>query len=135
MPGICTFNVEQSWHAIDWQRAEQNVRGIQTRITKATQGGKWRRVKSLQRMLSRSFCGKAMAVRRVTENQGARTAGVDRELWSTPEAKLDAINQLERRGYTPRPLRRVYSTKSNGNQRTLGIPSMTDRAMQSMDLL
>ena len=59
-PGSVRSNVEQSWHAIDWQRAEQNVRGIQTRITKATQGGKWRRVKSLQRMLSRSFCGKAM---------------------------------------------------------------------------
>ncbi|WP_454259615.1 reverse transcriptase N-terminal domain-containing protein [Pseudoxanthomonas mexicana] len=85
-------------------------------MTKATQGGKWRRVKSLQRMLSRSFCGKAMAVRRVTENQGARTAGVDRELWSTPEAKLDAINQLERRGYKPRPLRRVYIPKSNGKK-------------------
>lgn len=134
-PGSVRSNVEQSWHAIDWQRAEQNVRGIQTRITKATQGGKWRRVKSLQRMLSRSFCGKAMAVRRVTENQGARTAGVDRELWSTPEAKLDAINQLERRGYKPRPLRRVYIPKSNGKQRPLGIPTMLDRAMQALYLL
>lgn len=81
------------------------------------------------------FCGKAMAVRRVTENQGARTAGVDRELWSTPEAKLDAINQLERRGYKPRPLRRVYIPKSNGKQRPLGIPTMTDRAMQALYLL
>ena len=76
-----------------------------------------------------------MAVRRVTENQGARTAGVDRELWSTPEAKLDAINQLERRGYKPRPLRRVYIPKSNGKQRPLGIPTMTDRAMQALYLL
>ncbi|GAA3921570.1 group II intron reverse transcriptase/maturase [Luteimonas lutimaris] len=125
----------QSWHAIDWQRVERNVRGMQTRITKATQDGDWRRVKALQRMLSRSFCGKALSVRRVTENQGARTAGVDRELWNTPEAKLKGITQLERRGYKPRPLRRVYIPKSNGKQRPLGIPTMRDRAMQALYLL
>src|SRR5690606_29125450 len=111
------------------------VRGMQTRITKATQDGDWRRVKALQRMLSRSFCGKALSVRRVTENQGARTAGVDRALWNTPEAKLKGITQLERRGYKPRPLRRVYIPKSNGKQRPLGIPTMRDRAMQALYLL
>lgn len=133
--GSVRSDVERSWHAIDWQRVERNVRGMQIRITKATQDGNWRRVKALQRMLSRSFCGKALAVRRVTQNQGARTAGVDRELWNTPDAKLEAISQLERLGYKPRPLRRVYIPKSNGKQRPLGIPTMRDRAMQALYLL
>jgi RNA-directed DNA polymerase len=57
---------------------------MQTRLTKATQEGHWRRVKALQRWLTHSFCAKALAVRRVTENQGKRTAGVDRQLWETP---------------------------------------------------
>ena len=44
---------------------------------------------------------------RVTENKGKNTAGVDRETWSTPEAKTDAIASLKRKGYHPQPLRRV----------------------------
>lgn len=125
----------QDWHAIDWRRVEQNVRGIQIRIAKATQEGKWRRVKALQRLLTRSFCGKVWAVKRVTENQGARTAGVDRELWKTPESRMEAISRLERRGYRPKPLRRVYIPKANGKERPLGIPTMLDRAMQALHLL
>ena len=125
----------QSWHAIDWRLVERNVRGIQTRITKATQEGKWRRVKVLQRLLTRSFCGKALAVRRVTENQGSRTSGVDRELWNTPEKRMEAVGKLERRGYRPKPLRRVFIPKANGKERPLGIPTMLDRAMQALHLL
>jgi RNA-directed DNA polymerase len=125
----------QSWHAIDWRLVERNVRGIQTRITKATQEGKWRRAKVLQRLLTRSFCGKALAVRRVTENQGSRTSGVDRELWNTPEKRMEAVGKLERRGYRPKPLRRVFIPKANGKERPLGIPTMLDRAMQALHLL
>ncbi|MFG9957574.1 reverse transcriptase N-terminal domain-containing protein, partial [Pseudomonas aeruginosa] len=67
-----------------------------------------------------------LAVRRVTENQGKRTAGVDRVLWDTPDTKWKAAQGLKRRGYQPRPLRRVFIPKSNGKERPLGIPTMTD---------
>ena len=77
--------IPQHWHQIDWRRVERNVRGMQVRIAKATREGNWRKVKALQRMLTRSFSAKASAVRRVTENRGKRTAGVDRELWETPQ--------------------------------------------------
>jgi RNA-directed DNA polymerase len=108
---------------------------MQIRLTKATQDGDWRRVKALQRWLTRSFSAKALAVKRVTENQGKRTAGVDRQLWDTPSQKFTAIAQLEKRGYRPLPLRRVYIPKANGKERPLGIPTMKDRAMQALYLL
>ena len=93
--------VPQRWGAINWRRIERNVRAMQIRIAKATQEGDWRRVKALQRSLTCSFSAKASAVKRVTENQGKRTAGVDRELWDSPEARWEAIGRLKRRGIGP----------------------------------
>jgi RNA-directed DNA polymerase len=123
------------WHGIDWARVNRNVRNLQIRIAKATKERDWRRVKALQRFLTRSFCGKALAVRRVTENRGRKTPGVDNVVWSTPESKTRGISELKRRGYQPLPLRRVYIPKSNGKLRPLGIPTMKDRAMQALYLL
>jgi RNA-directed DNA polymerase len=123
------------WASINWKRAQANVRAMQTRLTKATQDSNWRRVKALQRMLTRSFSAKALAVRRVTENQGKRTAGVDGELWDTPQKKHAVIARMKKHRYRPSPLRRVYIPKSNGKERPLGIPTMRDRAMQALYLL
>ena len=85
-----------NWHGVDWRRVERNVRGMQIRIAKATLAGNWRRVKALQRWLTHSFSAKALAVKRVTENQGKRTAGVDNTLWDTPQQKFDAIASLKK---------------------------------------
>ncbi|EEX3419083.1 group II intron reverse transcriptase/maturase [Escherichia coli] len=124
-----------NWHNINWAKVTKVVRGLQVRIAKATQDSDWRRVRNLQRKLTHSSCAKALAVRRVTENQGKRTAGVDRELWKTPESKWKAIGQLTDKGYKPKPLRRVYIPKPDGKKRPLGIPTMKDRAMQALHLL
>ena len=127
--------LEMSWHKINWAKCHQQVRRLQARIVKATQEGRWRMVKALQWLLTHSWSGRVIAVKRVTENQGKKTPGVDRETWSTPEAKLQAVLSLRRRGYQPLPLRRVFIPKSNGKLRPLGIPTMKDRAMQALHLL
>src|SRR5690348_10352906 len=124
-----------AWHQINWCQAERTVRRLQTRIAQATQEGRWGKVKALQRLLTHSLSGKALAVRRVTENTGKRTPGVDGTTWKTPEQKAEAIHTLTSRGYHPQPLRRVYIPKSNGARRPLSIPTMRDRAMQALYLL
>lgn len=126
-PGIAT-----RWEAIDWQKALAYVKKLQVRIVKAQKEGHYSKVKSLQWLLTHSFYAKALAVKRVTSNQGKRTSGVDHELWLTPQAKWDAISKLNRRGYRPQPLKRHYIPKKNGKMRPLGIPTMTDRAMQTL---
>lgn len=130
-----TTDLAHAWHHINWRRAERIVRRLQTRIAQATQQGKWGKVKALQHLLTHSYSGKALAIRRVTENTGKRTPGVDGQTWNTPEQKAAAIHTLRQRGYHPLPSRRVYIPKSNGKQRPLGILTMRDRAMQALYLL
>jgi RNA-directed DNA polymerase len=122
------------WHSIDWKKAHKIVNRLQARIVQATKAGKQNKVKALQRILTHSFSGKALAVKRVTENQGKNTPGVDKVLWSTPEEKAMAIQEMQTRGYTAQPLRRLYIPKPNGKQRPLGIPTMKDRGMQALYL-
>lgn len=125
----------KSWHTISWAESNQFVRRLQTRIAKAAQEQQWRRVTRLQKLLVRSTTARAIAVRRVTENQGRKTPGVDGVTWSTPESKWEAVTALVMRSYRPKPLRRIHIPKANGGKRPLGIPTMKDRAMQALHWL
>ncbi len=124
-----------SWAQINWAEVQRQVRRLQVRIVKAIKEGRHNKAKALQWLLTHSFCGKALAVKRVTDNQGKYTPGVDEIIWKTPGAKTNAIASLQRRGYSPLPLRRLYIPKKNGKMRPLGIPAMKCRAMQALHLL
>src|SRR6185437_17001305 len=123
------------WDQVPWAKAHDYVRRLQLRIAKATREQDWRRVKALQRFLVNSCSAKVLAVKRVSENDGKRTPGVDGETWTTPEAKWRAIRRLSSRGLRPQPLRRVYIPKRGGTKkRPLGIPTMIIRAQQALHL-
>lgn len=125
-------DVALNWENIDWNKAAAYVKKLQMRIVKAVKESRYNKVKVLQNLLTNSFYAKALAVKKVTENDGKKTAGVDGELWTTPKLKFEAISRLKRQGYNPLPLKRVYILKKNGKKRPLGIPTMTDRAMQTL---
>ena len=91
------------WQAINWRQVHQNVRRLQIRIVKATEEGRWGKVKALQHLLTRSFSGRALAVRRVTQNQGKRTPGVDGVVWDSSKKKIEAVLTLRQRGYQTLP--------------------------------
>jgi len=135
MPAGAAPEPPPDWHSIDWRQVWRTVRRLQARIVKAVAKGRWNQVKALVYLLTHSFSGRALAILRVVSNSGAKTPGVDGILWNTPEAKSAAFCTLRRHGYQPQPLRRVYIPKSNGKRRGLGIPTMTDRAMQALYLL
>jgi RNA-directed DNA polymerase len=133
-PMIGASPPEVHWDAIDWPTIERQVLRLQMRIAKATRDGRWGKVNSLQWLLTHSYAAKLLAVRRVTQNAGRKTAGVDGIVWKTAAQKYQAARSLQRRSYKTLPLRRIYIPKRNGKLRPLGIPAMSCRAMQALHL-
>ena len=123
------------WKSIDWKLVFKKVRLLQNRIVKAVKCGKFRKVKSLQWILTRSFFAKLWAVKLVTQSKGKNTPGVDGVIWSTDNRKWKAVHELNVKGYKAKPLKRVFIPKSNGKKRPLAIPTIKDRAMQMLFLL
>ena len=134
-PVIGASSKVANWDAIKWRTIEQQVKRLQMRIAKAARERRWGKVSSLQWLLTHAFSAKLLAVRRVTRNPGRKTAGVDGIVWKTAAQKLNAARSLQRRGYCPKPLRRIYIPKKSGKLRPLGIPTMYDRAQQALHLL
>jgi len=121
------------WIDIDWKKVTQSINRLQTRITKAVLEGKWQLVKRLQYLLTHSFHAKLLAVNKICQNKGKRTAGIDGEKWLTFKAKMNAALNLFDESYKAKPLKRVFIEKpGKKKKRPLGIPTMHDRAMQAL---
>lgn len=125
-----------NWNTIDWQKAVVEVRRLQMRIAKVYRERRYRKVKALQWILTHSLSAKLLAVKRVAENKGARTPGVDNVVWRTPTQKMQAALSLKRQGYQTKPLKRIRIPKKQpGKFRFLHIPTMQCRAQQALHLL
>ena len=123
------------WDSINWNHTEAEVHRLQMRIAKAISEGRHGKVKALQWLLTHSFHAKVLAVKRVVQNKGGKTPGVDNIIWKTPQQKMKAALSLTRKGYQPQPLKRIYIPKKDGRPRPLSIPTMKCRAMQGLHLL
>ena len=134
-PLIGAASSKVKWDSIDWDTIKAEVRRLQMRIAKAIRESRHNKVKTLQWLLTHSFHAKLVAVKRVTENSGSKTPGIDNIIWKTPQQKLKAAHSLKRRGYQPKPLKRIYIPKKDGKKRPLSIPVMQCRAMQALHLL
>ena len=123
----------EAWQDKPWTKFQRIVFRLQKRIYRASQRQDQRTVHKLQRLLLRSSAARHLAVRRVTqENQGKRTAGVDGIASLTPKQRNRLAEDLRTLERKPRPVRRVYINKANGEQRGLGIATMRDRAAQTL---
>ena len=129
-----TPNRISCWAKINWPEATRYVNRLQVRIVKATEAKKWNLVKRLQYLLTHSFYAKALAIKKVTQNKGKKTPGVDNQLWITDKEKWDGIKELQSQGYKALPTKRVLIPKKNGKKRPLSIPTIKDRAMQTLYL-
>jgi len=123
-----------NWGVVDIKVIAHSVKMLQNRIVKAKLTGRTRAVTKLQKLLVKSLNAKILAVKRVSENRGKNTAGVDGELLDTDLKKNQCVNDLSinLEDYKAMPLKRIEIPKKNGKKRPLGIPTMFDRSMQAL---
>jgi RNA-directed DNA polymerase len=125
---------QTDWNAIDWKKANRTVRNLRHRIFRATQEGNLKKVRSLQKLMLKSYSNRLVSVRRVAQiNAGKNTPGVDKLVIKTPAARGKMVDILTH--YTlwqAKPARRVYIPKAKNKRRPLGIPVIIDRCLQAM---
>jgi len=109
---LTNTHLRQKWNNINWHVVKKSVNKLQVRITKAVKQNKWHHVKRLEYLLTHSYHAKLLAVRKVTQNKGKRTAGIDGKKWLTPESKMRAALSLNGNGYKAQPLKRVFINKA-----------------------
>lgn len=125
----------KKWQDIDWRRANTHVRKLQLNIVKALKEKDYTKVRLAQEQLVRSYSARALAVRSVTSNDGRNTPGIDGIVWDTPLKRYKAVTKLgtiSPSNYVPSPVKRIHIPKPNGEKRPLGIPTLIDRAYQTL---
>src|SRR5918911_1848470 len=126
-------NRPTDWQSVEWRKANRRVRNLRQRIFKAVQAKDWNKVRSLQKLMLRSYSNTLVSVRRVTQiNQGRNTPGVDKLTVKTPEGRGRLVDHLMAfQPWKAQPAKRIYIPKANGKLRPLGIPTVIDRCLQA----
>ncbi len=134
IPTSVSINPNLKWRDINWRRVEKNVYKLQKLIYRASSRGEIRKMRKYQRLLTKSYYARLLAVRRVTQvDPGKKTAGIDGIKNLPPMQRLNLVDLLNTRYLKASPTRRIWIPKPGRDEkRPLGIPTMYDRALQAL---
>jgi RNA-directed DNA polymerase len=121
------------WNEIPWKKIQRKIFKLQKRIYKAASRGNQVLAKGLQKILLKSYYAKLLAVRQVTQlNRGKNTAGVDGVKSLPPSKRMELAKNLKLTNKA-KAVRRVWIPKPGKDEkRPLGIPTVEDRARQTL---
>lgn len=92
------------WRELNWRKIQKAVWKLQKRIYQAYISGNVRKGRRLQKTLINSYHNRLLSVRKVSQdNQGKKTAGVDKVKSLTPTQRLELAKNLKL-GINPNPL-------------------------------
>lgn len=134
--GIGANGQTLDWNLIPWDYIEESIRKLRRRIFRATREQNWNQVRSLTKLMLRSYFNLLVSVRRVTQkNKGRKTAGVDGAVALTSKARWALVRRMVKQTlWKVKPARRIYIPKAgkSGQRRPLGIPVICDRVAQAI---
>jgi RNA-directed DNA polymerase len=122
------------WETINFKRAKKHVTRLQERIYRATKNQQWKKVKTLQKLLVRSYYNKILAIRDVTQkSNGKNTPGVDNKIYDSSAKRWELLSEsFDYSMWKALPVKRIFIPKTDGTKRPLGIPTVKDRIMQTI---
>ena len=83
----------EDWSHIKWKKVNKLVKNLRQRIFRAKKLGNFKTLRSLQKLMQRSYANLLLSVRRITQtNKGKATAGIDKETINTPEQRVVLVN-------------------------------------------
>src|SRR5258708_7427639 len=95
--GMVNGPEDLDWDAVDWRRAEDEVRRLRQRIFKASQAEDLKKVRNLQKLMLGSRANTLVSVRQVTErNTGRKTAGIDGQVALSGPRRAQLAAELQR---------------------------------------
>ena len=91
-------------------------------VTERESAGFFRKLRNLQKLMQRNYANLLLSVRRITQtNLGKATAGIDKEVINTPQARVILVKNW---GWgNLKPTRRVEIPKPNGKKRPRLYPN------------
>src|SRR5215472_2645562 len=63
---------QTDWNAVNWRKANRTVRNLRQRIFRAAQEGNLKKVRSLQKLMLKSYSNRLVSVRRVAQIKAGR---------------------------------------------------------------
>ena len=124
---------EDTWTGVNWSKVEKMVDNLQHRITKAAKRGDYRKVKNLQRLLTKhSFSASLKAVHIVTQQHLIKEKlGINNQLCTTPQNKIQAALELRKKA-DKKFLKKGVSDTGNDNQYSFNKSCISNYAHQAL---
>ena len=124
IPSQASINPIFKWQDIDWKRVEKNVFKLQKLIYRASTSGELRKMRKYQKLLTKSYYARLLAVRRVAQDsQGIKIAGKDGIKNLPPMQRFTLVNLLKLPCLKASLTFRVWIPKPGEKQKqTLEIP-------------